>query len=158
MLFYNLIIVIVVEIQLVNNFVSTFVDKVVKLQSYLFISRSNKMDDNAFQFWERIDKLRNNKSLKDIASDIDVSYATIKDMRSRCRLPKQDTCAKLADYLHTSVDYLMTGTHSSVSDSITPEARYVNEHIEAQALIRAVMRDPALLQALSLVIESAERR
>ncbi len=70
------------------------------------------MAEFAFNFWERVDELKGDKSLKDIANDLGVSYATIKDMRTRCRYPKQELCTKLASYLSTTVEYLMTGTPS----------------------------------------------
>lgn len=114
------------------------------------------MEELAYAFWQRVDELKGGKSLKDIANDLGVSYATVKDMRSRCRYPKQELCSKLASYLSTSVDYLMTGKHRTVLCS--EEARYVDDHPEAQVLVRALMRDSALLSALSAVIESTEKR
>ena len=108
----------------------------------------------AYQFWQRVDVLRGDKTLKEIAEDFHLNYATIKDMRTKDRYPKLEVCAGLARSLGTSLDYLITGDEARLS---TPEARYVDTSPEAQALVRAIMRDPQLLQALGALALSAEK-
>lgn len=109
---------------------------------------------SAYSFWQRVDQLRGDRTLKEIAEKFGLNYATIKDMRTKDRYPKLDVLVSLADSLGVSLDYLITGNERQLS---SPEARYVEEHPEARALVRAVMRDPALLSALSAVIVSSEK-
>lgn len=109
---------------------------------------------DAHQFWQRVDTLRGDRALKDIAEEFHLNYNTIRDMRARERYPKIETCAGLARSLHTTLDFLLLG---EVQRALCPEARYVVEHPEAQALIRAVMRDPVLLSSLAAIIGSCEK-
>lgn len=110
---------------------------------------------DACGFWQRIDTLRGEIQLRDICKEVGVNYKTLLDMRTKERFPKLDITVALAEYFHVSLDYLYTGKQQSSLH--TKEAEYVDEHIEAQALIRSIMRDPRLLEALALVIESSEK-
>lgn len=109
---------------------------------------------SAYSFWQRVDQLRGDKTLKEIAEKFGLNYATIKDMRTKDRYPKLDVLIGLADCLGVSLDYLVTGDEQALS---SPEARYVEESPEARVLVRAVMRDPTLLSALAAVILSSEQ-
>ena len=106
------------------------------------------------QFWLRVDRLRGEQPLTEIADKFGLNYNTIRDMRTRERYPKLEVCAGLARSLGTSLDYLITGDEARLS---TPEARYVDTSPEAQALVRAIMRDPQLLQTLGALALSAEK-
>lgn len=109
------------------------------------------MADFGFEFWKRVDGLLEGRSLTTLADSIGMNYATMKNQRSGNRYPKRDDVQRIADYLNTSVNYLMTG-EKSVSSEICNEAMYVQQHPEARALIRAIMDDPALLYPISALV------
>ena len=67
------------------------------------------MDLNIKNFWLRVDLLRGKKTLKEVCNAIDVSEATIKSVRSRETIPSLDVVFKLSQYLHCTLDYLLTG-------------------------------------------------
>ena len=113
------------------------------------------MAEFAFQFWGRVDALLGSTSLKELSSSIGISYATLKDMRTRNRYPKQETTSKLADYLGTTVDYLMTGKDSTEpAGGLCPEAQFVQEHPESRAIVRIMMKDLSLVPHLSAVFSA----
>lgn len=111
--------------------------------------------DDAYKFWQRIDKLRGETQLRDICAKFGINYKTLLDMRTKERFPKIDISIKLAECFNTTLDYLYTGKTNRLK---TKEAEYVDSSIEAQALVRAIMRDSHLLEALALVIESLEKQ
>lgn len=102
------------------------------------------MAEFAFQFWERVDELRGEKTLRQIATDLGANYPTIKDMRSRCRYPKQDLCIKIANYLGTTVEYLMTGKE--------PEKVPVND--DYTYITKMLKDDPTLASSIANLIKS----
>lgn len=108
-------------------------------------------------FWSRVEGLQKRKGIntKALSEMINVDYAVIRQQKYREQSPKAEIIVEIASCLHTTTDYLLTGLTPSLH---TDEARYVDEHAEAQTLIRAIMRDPALLRALYVVIESTEKR
>ena len=108
---------------------------------------------SAYQFWRRVDLLRGDTTLKELAERHGLTYNTIKDMRSKDRHPSLEICIELAHDLGCTLDFLLEG-RAAIS---TPEARYVDTSPEAQALVRAIMRDPQLLQALGALALSAEK-
>lgn len=110
-------------------------------------------DDDAYRFWKRVDDLRGETQLRDICSKFGINYKTLLDMRTKERFPKIDTSIKLAESFGTTLDYLYTGKESKL---YSEEARYVDNTPEAKTLVKVLMRDPALLSALSLVIESTK--
>ena len=112
------------------------------------------IDDDVYQFWQRVDRLRGSRTLKEIADSLCVSYATLIDMRTKQRFPKIDICIKLSESLHTTLDYLYLGKTTQLCST---EARYVEDHPEARALVSQIMEDPALLQALATVIASCKK-
>ncbi len=114
-------------------------------------------EEKAFQYWKRVDELRGDMSLSEIADIMNIKGQSLRNMRSCNRLPKLEATQKLADYLHTTVDYLMTGIHIRPVDNLCPEARYVQESPEARLLVSQVMKDPVLLSALAVVIESTRK-
>ena len=108
--------------------------------------------DEAFYFWRRVDDLRGDITLGELASVMGLKEQSLRAMRSKLRCPKADALSKLADRLNTSVEYLVNGAESKDHD--LPEVEFVRNSPEARSLIRAIMKDPPLLSALSLVIES----
>lgn len=111
-------------------------------------------EERAYGFWRRVDELRGKTTLAELAKVIDVKEQSIRLMRSECRIPKTLAVNALADYLGTTAGYLIDGVESKTRD--IPEVEFVRSSPEAQALVRAVMRDPALLAALSAAITSTE--
>ena len=90
-----------------------------------------------------------------LAEQSGIPYGTIHTQKARQSLPKADMLLSLAEALEVSADYLLTGRESQAS--ICKEAQAVNDSSELQALVRAVMRDPALLRVISAVVESSEK-
>lgn len=113
------------------------------------------MNENlGYEFWQRVDEKKGNLTVTQICKDLNLKYNRIRDNRSENRLPNIEDLIRIADYLHTDVNYLLTGRESFCN---SPEVEYVRTTPQARALIRAIMRDEHLLAALSLVIESFER-
>lgn len=108
----------------------------------------------SYEFWLRVDEKKGNLTVTQICKDLNLKYNRIRDNRSENRLPNIDDLIRIADYLHTDVNYLLTSRESFCN---SPEIEYVRTNPQARALIRAIMRDEHLLAALSLVIESYER-
>lgn len=113
------------------------------------------MENTAYEFWKRVDSLRGKRTITDIAVRTGVKEQRLMHLRSDNRYPKIEDCILIARDLNTSIDYLVFGSALSNQSN---EARYVDSSPEAQVLVRALMRDPALLQALSAVIESTEKK
>ena len=113
------------------------------------------MAEFAFQFWERVDDLKGDRTLKEIAEEIGISYATLKDMRSRNRFPKQNVTVALSYALNTTVDFLMKGTTENMDDKLIPEMVFVRDNPEARQLIRAIMEDPSILPLVSALAKKA---
>lgn len=113
------------------------------------------MTNTAYEFWQRVDSTRGKKTIAEIARDSGIKEQRIKHLRSDNRYPKIEDCILIARDLNTSIDYLVFGASLSNQSN---EARYVDSTPEAKTLVRALMRDPALLSALSVVIESTEKR
>ena len=114
-------------------------------------------ENSPYDFWKRVDELRKEKTVKKICEDLGLKYTRIRDNRSEERYPNRDDMVVIAKYLNTTVDYLMTGIHIRPVDNLCPEARYVQESPEARLLVSQVMKDPALLSALAVVIESTRK-
>ena len=75
------------------------------------------MAEFAFEYWERVDKLRGTKPLSEIADAMGIKEQSLRNMRSECRYPKLSASRQLATYLNTTVDYLMTGVLETPSTS-----------------------------------------
>lgn len=114
-----------------------------------------RKEEQAYGFWKRVDELRGKTTLAELARVIDVKEQSVRLMRSECRIPKTLAVNALAEYLGTSSSYLIEGVKSEKKD--IPEVEFVRGSPEAQALIRAVMRNPRLMAALAVVIESEEQ-
>lgn len=113
-----------------------------------------------YAFWRRVDNLRTG-TLQEIADVIGMKEHSLRVMRSRCTVPRALEVKALAEHLGTTSSYLLTGEGSAEEQEAPkvgelPEVEYVRNSPEAQALIRAVMRNPRLLEALAVIIESEE--
>ena len=104
---------------------------------------------DASLFWTRVDELRGNTTLTKMCGDLGMKYTRVRDNRSDSRFPSQEDIIAMAKYLNTSLDYLITGNSNSKISDFCEEAQYVQNNIEARALVRAIMDDPALLPPLS---------
>ncbi len=111
------------------------------------------MDNEVYNFWGRVDDLRGEKTLGELAAGMGLKEQSLRAMRSQMRYPKADALSRLADSLGTTTEYLVHGKGDAVERDL-PEVEFVRRSPEARTLIRAIMQDPALLSALSLVIES----
>lgn len=110
---------------------------------------------DAYRFWDNLDKARNDKiTLKDLCNKLGIAYQRIADQRTDCRFPKLEDAYALANELGVSLEFLLTGKAQVL---FSPEAKAVNESEELKALVRAVMRDPQLLQVISAVVKSSEK-
>lgn len=131
-----------------------------KFVTYLYIFcnivRMKETDEEqAFAFWRRVDKLRKGKgTLQDLANVMEMKEQSLRVMRSRGSMPRALAVKALAEYLGTSQSYLLTGDEETAPEQgkDIPEVEFVRRNPEAQVLIRAVMNNPPLLSALSLVI------
>lgn len=111
--------------------------------------------DLARSFWNRIDELRGNVTLKDLSLLAGLNYDTLRNKRSG-RTPallNLEDSYKIAKSLNTSIEYLLTGKNFSISI----EAQYVESHPEMKTLVRYCMNDTRLISALQLIIEQAKK-
>lgn len=77
----------------------------------------------------------------------------MRQWRSKNRYPKENIPALIAEWLGTTERFLLSG--SDESSSFCEEARYVQQHIEARQLIRAIMEDPSILPLVSALAKKA---
>lgn len=110
------------------------------------------MAEFAYEFWKRVDELKGSVTVTQMCKDLNIKYTRIRDNRSENRYPSKNDMIAIADYLHTSIDYLMTGKKAEAEPSC-PEAEAVKESPELQALVRAMTKDPKLLQVVAAIIE-----
>lgn len=68
-------------------------------------------------FVERIEEKLIEKNLKRIAlcEEIGITNQSISDWKKRGTIPAADICLKIAEYLGTSVEYLVTGKEKNLS-------------------------------------------
>ena len=107
-----------------------------------------------FVFWTRIDSLLGKRSLVWLAKETGLNYGSMKNRRTLDRFPSVEDSYIIAKTLGTTVEYLLTGESEQLA---CPEAKAVQEDGTLQALVRAVMRDPRLIQIMGTLIESTER-
>lgn len=110
------------------------------------------METDVYDFWKRVDELRGHISLKDLSEMTGIKYSRIRDSRSLCRTPGLYDVIKISDALGVSVTYLVTGKDSS---ALMPEMIFVRDHAAARLLIRRIMDNPPLLEALAAVASLA---
>ena len=104
---------------------------------------------NGYDFWNRVDKKKKCSS-KELADKVGMNYSSMLTMRSRCNLPNIEMIIKFSKELGTSIDWLLTGYTSNVSE----EAKYVEENPDARLLIRALMKNPAILPLISTLLKT----
>lgn len=108
----------------------------------------NKIE-NAYAFWNRVDKV-SSLSSKELSLKLEINYRTMLDMRSRCRFPSIENIIRISDILNVSIDWLLTGEEHKQ----TEEALYVEQNPDARLLIRAIMKNPAILPLVSTLLKT----
>lgn len=110
----------------------------------------------AYKFWKRIDELlgESSRSLRDMANSIGVSYDVLRQWRSKDRVPKAEELIKIADYLTSSIDYLLK---EEKTPGIAPEMAFVRDHPEARAIVRLMMDEPELLPHISALVMAGRK-
>jgi hypothetical protein len=71
----------------------------------------------ADKFWERVDFLRNKKTLKALTKELGIEYETIRVQRTRHRFPKPEYMYLFSKALNTSIEYLLTGEINQVNNT-----------------------------------------
>ena len=107
----------------------------------------NKIE-SAYAFWNRVDKVSKFSS-KELSLKLEINYRTMLDMRSRCRFPSIEDIVKISNILNVSIDWLSTGEYTK-----TEEALYVEQNPDARLLIRALMKNPAILPLISTLLKT----
>lgn len=102
-------------------------------------------------FWDRVDKLRNGKSLKDLADSIGLNYTTLRNQRSKNRYPSRSDMMRIAEILGTSLDSLVSDTPASYK--ITPEMDYVRRNKRAEWIMHRCMESEKMLAVLYAFVE-----
>ena len=104
------------------------------------------------EFWDRVDILKGNRLLTDMASKTGIKYQHIRHLRSELRYPKADEISSIADFLDSTCDFLITGKTKGSLFSI--ESQYVEQNPDAKLLIRAIMKNPAILPLISTLLKT----
>ncbi|MBR4376671.1 MAG: helix-turn-helix transcriptional regulator [Spirochaetia bacterium] len=70
-------------------------------------------------FWERVENLIEQKGInkKTLASETGIDSSSISKGLKNGSFPSAETAVKIAKFLNTSVEYLVTGIDSQLSDS-----------------------------------------
>lgn len=118
--------------------------------SYRYMSNTsqNKIE-SAYAFWNRVDKV-SSLSSKELSLKLEINYRTMLDMRSRCRFPSIENIVRISDILNVSIDWLLTGEEHKQ----TEEVLYVEQNPDARLLIRAIMKNPAILPLVSTLLKT----
>lgn len=106
-------------------------------------------------FWDRVDKLRNGKSLKDLADSIGLNYTTLRNQRSKNRYPSRPDMMRIAEILGTSLDSLVSDIPASYK--ITPEMDYVRRNKRAEWIIEKCIESDRMLAVLYSFVETLDR-
>lgn len=114
----------------------------------------SKDDDSGYKFWSRVDMVRGTQSLIDFGKQAGINYASLKSMRSRCQMPKLASVVAISEALDVTIDYLLKGVDEG---EVSKEMAFVRDNEAARLLIRRVMDNPALLEALAAVAALADR-
>lgn len=114
------------------------------------------MVDRGYEFWKRVDKIKGNLSLNDIANSAGINYRTMLNQRSQNRIPKKEQLIKIANAFGVSIGFLL-GTEEIDNINITPEMEFVRDNEAARLLVRKMMENPSLLAALSAVAALSEK-
>lgn len=70
-------------------------------------------------YWQRVKDLlkQNEKTQIQLCSDVGICLPTMKSWQSNDRYPGSEESVKIAQYLNTTVEYLVTGKEPAVKDN-----------------------------------------
>lgn len=111
----------------------------------------------AYDFWKRIDELRGDTTLADLAEHTGMKNQTLRNQRSENRFPKNDDIRKLAEYLHTTEEYLLTGINDNTSkqeqNSDDMVLSFVRNNSKMYEIAKNLMENQDLLSAVSTIVK-----
>lgn len=87
----------------------------------------------ALEFIDRVEKLIEKKGVtkKDFAAKIGITQQAIYDWKKRQTIPSADIAVKIANYLNTSVEYLVTGSEPGIKTKIPEDLQeIINKYAE----------------------------
>ena len=127
---------------------------------HIYILKSDTLNQNismntAEDFWKRVDNARGNKTLKEIAEELDGSYITLLNQRSQNRYPSRANMMRIAEILGTSLDSLVSD--SPGIPKITPEMDYVRRNKRAEWIVHKCMTGDRMLAILYSFVECLEK-
>ncbi len=84
------------------------------------------------EFWLRVKNRLDyiDMTQKELAALIGESYNTLQSWINRNRLPNAEQAVKIADSLHTSVEFLVTGKNNQINVDHTKTIKLLNEAIQ----------------------------
>ena len=84
------------------------------------------------EFWLRVKNRLDyiDMTQKELAASIGESYNTLQSWINRNRLPNAEQAVKIADTLHTSVEFLVTGKNNQIKVDYTKTIKLLNEAIQ----------------------------
>lgn len=103
--------------------------------------------ENGYLFWKRVDTIRGNQSLIEFAKIVGLNYSSLKVMRSRCQMPGIPVIIRISDLYNVSIDFLLKGKETNLESELV----FVRDNKAARLLVRKMMDNPALLDALAAV-------
>lgn len=93
------------------------------------LSDDLSMDDTlARTFWNTVDRIRGNESLKSLCLRTNLNYDSIRNRKTGVTysLPRLETAYLLATALHTTVEYLMSGAEDAI---YPPRIKHIADHL-----------------------------
>lgn len=117
--------------------------------------------EQIYDFWDRVKKNLNGRSLKDLSDLVHVKYQNLKDQRSDNRLPRVETLFEISKVLGVSVDFLLTGNEFINNQPPDPliEKSKKNSKLHAIFVYYADMTDDRIEATYkSLFLDTKEKR
>lgn len=86
------------------------------------------------------EKIRNEKGLRDadVSRGTGIATATLSEWKKGRYSPKQDKLEKIATFLHVPVEYLATGTVSSMDSDAAKIAQYVLDNNTVRLIVENI--------------------
>lgn len=106
-------------------------------------------------FWDRVDTIRDGKSLKDLADEIGLNYTTLINQRSKNRYPSRPDMMRIAEVLGTTLDSLVSDVPEP--NRITAEMDYVRRNKRAEWIIEKCIESDRMLAVLYSFVETLDR-
>lgn len=118
-------------------------------------SRNIDAMNTAKGFWDRVDTIRDGKSLKDLADEIGLNYTTLINQRSKNRYPSRPDMMRIAEVLGTTLDSLVSDVPEP--NRITAEMDYVRRNKRAEWIVHKCMTGDRMLAILYSFVECLEK-